>query len=49
LLTDSIEDNPEAFVRGGTIVRSPDIDTLLGRPAPLCAAHAMQPDIPTYP
>src|ERR1700704_1026409 len=25
----SIEDNHEAFVRGGTIVRSPDVDTLL--------------------
>jgi malonyl-CoA decarboxylase len=27
---DSIEDNHEAFVRDGTIVRSPDVDALLG-------------------
>jgi malonyl-CoA decarboxylase len=26
---DSIEDNHEAFVRDGTIVRSPEVDTLL--------------------
>jgi hypothetical protein len=26
---DSIEDNHEAFVRDGTIVRSPDVDALL--------------------
>jgi malonyl-CoA decarboxylase len=26
---DSIEDNHEAFVRDGTVVRSPDVDTLL--------------------
>jgi malonyl-CoA decarboxylase len=26
---DSIEDNHEAFVRVGTIVRSPDVDALL--------------------
>jgi malonyl-CoA decarboxylase len=26
---DSIEDNHEAFVRGGTIIRSPDVDALL--------------------
>jgi malonyl-CoA decarboxylase len=30
---DSIEDNHEAFVRGGTIVRSPDVDALLQGPA----------------
>ena len=30
---DSIETNHEAFVRGGTIVRSPDVDTLMQRPA----------------
>jgi malonyl-CoA decarboxylase len=29
---DSIEDNHEAFVRGGTIVRSPDVDALLQGP-----------------
>ena len=26
---DSIEDNHEAFVRDGTIVRSPDVDALI--------------------
>jgi malonyl-CoA decarboxylase len=26
---DSIEDNQEVFARDGTIVRSPDVDTLL--------------------
>src|ERR1700724_3108897 len=30
---DSIEDNHEAFVRGGTIVRSPDVDALVQGPA----------------
>jgi hypothetical protein len=30
---DSIENNHEAFVRGGTIVRSPDVDALMQRPA----------------
>jgi malonyl-CoA decarboxylase len=30
---DSIEDNHEAFVRGGTIVRSPDVDALMQGPA----------------
>jgi malonyl-CoA decarboxylase len=29
---DCIEDNNEAFVRHGTIVRSPDVDTLLQAP-----------------
>jgi malonyl-CoA decarboxylase len=29
----SIEDNHEAFVRDGTIVRSPDVDTLMQGPA----------------
>ena len=29
----SIEDNHEAFARGGTIVRSPDVDTLMQGPA----------------
>jgi malonyl-CoA decarboxylase len=29
---DSIEDNHEAFVRDGTIVRSPDVDALMQRP-----------------
>jgi malonyl-CoA decarboxylase len=30
---DSIENNHEAFVRGGTIVRSPDVDALMQGPA----------------
>jgi malonyl-CoA decarboxylase len=30
---DSIEDNHEAFVRGGAIVRSPDVDALMQGPA----------------
>jgi malonyl-CoA decarboxylase len=30
---DSIENNHEAFVRGGTIVRSPDVDALMQQPA----------------
>jgi len=30
---DSIEDNHEAFVRDGTIVRSPDVDALMQEPA----------------
>jgi malonyl-CoA decarboxylase len=30
---DSIENNHEAFVRGGTIVRSPDVDVLMQGPA----------------
>jgi len=30
---DSIEDNHEAFVRSGTIVRSPNVDALMQRPA----------------
>jgi hypothetical protein len=30
---DSIENNHEAFVRGGTIVRSSDVDALMQRPA----------------
>src|SRR5882757_4512161 len=30
---DSSENNHEAFVRGGTIVRSPDVDALMQRPA----------------
>src|SRR3977135_3560210 len=30
---DSIENNPEAVARGGTIVRSPDVDALTQRPA----------------
>jgi malonyl-CoA decarboxylase len=30
---DSIENNHEAFVRGGAIVRSPDVDALMQRPA----------------
>jgi malonyl-CoA decarboxylase len=30
---DSIENNHEAFVRSGTIVRSPDVDALMPRPA----------------
>ena len=30
---DSIENNHEAFARGGTIVRSPDVDALTQRPA----------------
>jgi malonyl-CoA decarboxylase len=30
---DSIESNHEAFVRGGTIVRSPDVDALMQEPA----------------
>jgi len=71
---DSIEDNHEAFVRDGTIVRSPDVDALLETSAharrshpgdrrtvngdttsksqasgPLCATHAMEPDLSTYP
>jgi hypothetical protein len=29
----SIEDNHEAFVRDGTIVRSPDVDALMQEPA----------------
>ena len=30
---DSIENNHEAFVRDGTIVRSPDVDAPMQRPA----------------
>jgi malonyl-CoA decarboxylase len=45
---DSIEDNHEAFVRDGTIVRSPDVDALL-EPESMQDAGTLQPDISTHP
>ena len=39
---DSIEKNHEAFVRGGSIVRSPGVDALLTEPGPLETARPIR-------
>jgi hypothetical protein len=43
---DSIENNYEAFVRGGTIVRSPGVDALMQGPAWNRAAISRHRDYP---